>query len=109
VIAEECLLGNGVTSRGIEVDFAVRHRPTAGEKRMKKFTIRLLTLAIFATPLTVIPRISPADAATNGKTHVKKHAKRIQRAPAVQNANKSSFPSYENDFDRRNAGGGGGY
>jgi hypothetical protein len=95
--------------KGIEVDFAVRHRPTAGEKRMKKFTIRLLTLAIFATPLTVIPRISPADAATNGKTHVKKHAKRIQRAPAVQNANKSSFPSYENDFDRRNAGGGGGY
>ena len=44
---------------------------------MKKFTIRLLTLAIIATPLTVIPRISPADAATNGKTHVKKHAKRI--------------------------------
>ncbi len=76
---------------------------------MKKFAIRLLTLAMFATPLTAIPKVFPAEAATNNKTHVKKHARKIQRAPVVQNANKGSFPSYEDDFDRRNAGGGGGY
>jgi Ni/Co efflux regulator RcnB len=77
---------------------------------MKKFTIRLLTLAMFATPLAAIQIVSPADAATNDKTHVKKHAKKMQRAPAVQDATKSPFTSsYENDFDRRNAGGGGGY
>jgi hypothetical protein len=113
VIAAECLLGNGVTSRSIAEILAWRgvesYADRHGEKRMKNFTIRLLTLAIFATPLTGIPKVSPADAATNGKTHAKKHAKKIQRAPAVQNANKSQYPSYEDDFDRRNAGGGGGY
>ena len=76
---------------------------------MTKFTIRLLALAIFATPLVAIPVVSPADAATNDSKHVKKHAKKIQRAPAVQNANKSPYPSYDDDFDRKNAGGGGGY
>jgi hypothetical protein len=76
---------------------------------MTKFTIRLLALAIFATPLVAIPVVSPADAATDGKTHVKKHAKKIQRAPAVRGASKSPFPSYDDDFDRKNAGGGGGY
>lgn len=76
---------------------------------MKKFTILLLTLAIFATPLVAIPMVSPADAATNGKNHVKKHAKKIQRTPAIQDASKSPFPPIEEDFDRKNAGGGGGY
>jgi hypothetical protein len=76
---------------------------------MTRFTIRLLALATFAMPLVAIPAVSPADAATNGKTHVKKHAKKIQRAPAVQGASKSPFPSYDDDFDRKNAGGGGGY
>jgi hypothetical protein len=113
VIAAECLLSNGVTSRGIAEILALygveSYADGHGEKRMKNFTIRLLTLAMFATPLTAIPRVSPADAATNGKTHVKKHTRQIQRAPAAQNANKSQYPSYENDFDRRNAGGGGGY
>jgi hypothetical protein len=76
---------------------------------MKKITIRLLALAIFATPLMTVPVISPANAATNDGKHVKKHAKRVQRTPAVKDANKSPFPSYQDDFDRRNAGGGGGY
>jgi hypothetical protein len=113
VIAAECLLSDGVTSRGIAEILALygveSYADGHGEKRMKNFTIRLLTLAMLATPLTAIPRVSPADAATNGKTHVKKHTRQIQRAPAAQNANKSQYPSYENDFDRRNAGGGGGY
>jgi hypothetical protein len=48
--------------------------------------IRLLALATFAIPLVAIPVVSPADAATNGKTHVKKHAKKPQQAPIVNNA-----------------------
>ena len=78
---------------------------------MTKFTIRLLALAIFATPLVAIPVVSPANAVTNDSKHVRKHAKRVHRAPApaVRNANKSPFPSYDDDFDRKNAGGGGGY
>ena len=76
---------------------------------MKKFTIRLLALVIFATPLMAVPVVSPANAATNDSKHVKKHTRKIQRAPAVKNANKSLLPSYEDDFDRKNAGGGGGY
>jgi hypothetical protein len=79
------------------------------EKHMKKITIRLLTLAIFVTPLVAVPMVSPAGAATNDKTHAKKHARKIQRAPAIKDASKNPFPSYEDDFDRRNAGGGGGY
>jgi len=76
---------------------------------MTKFTVRLLALAIFATPMMAVAAISPANAATNDSKHVKKHTRKVQRAPAVKDANKSLFPSYENDFDRKNAGGGGGY
>jgi hypothetical protein len=39
---------------------------------MSKFAIRLLTLAMFATALAVVPVITPAEAATNSK-HAKKH------------------------------------
>jgi hypothetical protein len=54
--------------------------------------------------------VSPANAATNDSKHVKKHAKRVHRAPAVQSAkSQNPFPSYDDDFDRKNAGGGGGY
>jgi len=76
---------------------------------MTKFTIRLLALIVFATPLMAVPVVSPANAATNDSKHVKKHTKRVQRAPAVKDANKSPFRSYDDDFDRKNAGGGGGY
>ena len=76
---------------------------------MTKFTIRLMALVIFATPLMAVPVVSPANAATNDSKHVKKHTRKIQRAPAVKNANNNQFPSFEDDFDRRNAGGGGGY
>jgi hypothetical protein len=77
---------------------------------MTTFTIRLLALAIFATPMMAIPVVSPANAATNDSKHVKKHAKSVHRAPAVQSAkSQNPFPSYDDDFDRKNAGGGGGY
>jgi len=76
---------------------------------MIKFTGRLLALAIYATPLVALPIVTHANAATNGQ-HVKKHAKQAQRTTTVREPNKSPFPSnYDDDFDRKNAGGGGGY
>jgi hypothetical protein len=78
------------------------------EKRMTRFTIRLLALATLALPLVAIPVVSPADAVTNGKTHVKKHAKKPQQAPIVSNARSSNpgYPSMYEDPDRKAAGGG---
>ena len=51
---------------------------------MSKFAIRLLTLAISATALVLVPTVTPAKAETSSSRHFKKHKK--QRAPA------SSFP-----------------
>ena len=70
---------------------------------MTRFTIRLLALATFAMPLVAV---SPADAATNGKTHVKKHAKKPQQAPVVNNARSSNprYPSTYEDPDRKAGG-----
>lgn len=42
---------------------------------MSKFAIRLLTLAIYATALVVVPLVTPAKAATNRSGHIKKHKK----------------------------------
>jgi multisubunit Na+/H+ antiporter MnhG subunit len=74
------------------------------EKRMIKFAIRLLALAILAT----LPVITHANAATSHSKHLKKHARTVQHAPAAQDPNKNPFSSnYGDDFDRKNAGGGG--
>jgi hypothetical protein len=71
------------------------------EKRMTRFTIRLLALALVA-----IPVVSSADAATNDKIHVKKHAKKPQQAPIVNNARSSNprYPSTYEDPDRKAGG-----
>jgi hypothetical protein len=73
---------------------------------MTRFTIRLLALATFAMPLVAIPVVSSADAATNGKTHVKKHAKKLQQAPIVNNTRSSNprYPSTYEDPDRKAGG-----
>jgi hypothetical protein len=77
---------------------------------MTKFAIRLLTLTIYATPLVALPVITHANAATSHGKHFKRHAREIQRSPAIRDVNKNPFASkYEDDFDRKNAGGGGGY
>jgi hypothetical protein len=47
---------------------------------MSKIAIRLLTLAIYATPLVVVPMDTPAKAATINSKHLKKHQKKIQRS-----------------------------
>ena len=73
---------------------------------MTRFTIRLLARATFAMPLVAIPAVSPTDAATNGTTHVKKHAKKPQQAPVVNNARSSDprYPSTYEDPDRKAGG-----
>ena len=48
---------------------------------MSKFAIRLLTLAICATALAVVPMVTPAKAATSSSKHATKHKKKIQRSP----------------------------
>jgi hypothetical protein len=76
---------------------------------MGKIAILLLTLAIFTMTLLAVPLISPADAATDGSTHAKRHAKKMHRGPAIQNArnqNQSPFPPMNEDPDRRPPGGG---
>ena len=46
---------------------------------MSKFAIRLLSLAMYATSLPVIPMITPAQAKTSSTKHTKKqHRKNIQ-------------------------------
>ena len=47
---------------------------------MSKFAIRLLTLAMYATALVVVPMVAPAKAATNSSKQIKKHKKRIRNS-----------------------------
>jgi hypothetical protein len=78
---------------------------------MNKLAIRLLTLAMYATALVVVPMVTPAKAATNSSKEIKKKKKMTNRSPATgdpRSANPFSSNMYD-DFDRRNAGGGGGY
>lgn len=79
---------------------------------MAKIAVRLLILSIFATPLLLVPVVTPAGAATTSSKHVKKKVRMVHQNPrAVAPAPKSySNNPYEDDEDRRKAaGGGGGY
>jgi hypothetical protein len=51
---------------------------------MSKFAIRLLTLAMYATSLPVIPMVTPAKAETSSSKQIKKHKKNIQRSPGTR-------------------------
>lgn len=48
---------------------------------MSKFAIRVLTLAIYATPLMVVPMVTPAEAVASGGKHIKKHKRNIHSSP----------------------------
>jgi len=75
---------------------------------MRNFAIRFLALVICVTPLVALAAVTPANAATSNGKHVKKHAKKPQQAPVVNNARPSNpgYPSVNEDPDRRAAGGG---
>lgn len=76
---------------------------------MRKFAIRLLTLAMYATPLAVVPMVTPVKAATNSSKEVKKKKKITQMSPGIRNRRPDNpFPPMDEDPDRK-AGGGGGY
>jgi hypothetical protein len=48
---------------------------------MGKFSIWILTLAIYA-PVVVVPMVTPATAETSSSKHIKKHKKIILSSPA---------------------------
>ena len=52
---------------------------------MSKFAIRLLTLAMCATALAVVPMVTPAKAETSSSKQIKKHKKSVQRSPGFGN------------------------
>ena len=53
---------------------------------MRTFAIGFLAFTICLTPLMALAVVSPVNAATSDGKHVKKHAKKPQRAPVVNNA-----------------------
>ena len=77
---------------------------------MSKSTIRLLTLAIYATALVVVPMVTPAKPAADSREETEKNKKKIQKSPGVSDPRSSSPawpPPMYDDPDRRNGGGGG--
>ena len=75
---------------------------------MRKFAIRLLTLAVYATALVVVPTVTPAKAATDSSKQMKKHKKKIHSSAGVAapKSSGSAWPSMYDDPDRKAAGGG---
>ena len=74
---------------------------------MKKLAARLLILSMFTTSLLVVPVVTPAEAATTSKHMKKKRVRVVHQSPKVANPSASPFGSrYEDDPDRKAAGGG---
>jgi hypothetical protein len=76
---------------------------------MGKSTIRVLTVTVCAA-LVAISVCAPANAAASGSVEVEKGKKRIQKEPLndPRSARPTWPPPMYDDFDRKNAGGGGG-
>jgi hypothetical protein len=77
---------------------------------MRGYATRLLTLVIYAAPLMAVPTMTPAKAATNDSREVEKGKKKIQRSPGITDSRPATPkwpPPMEDDFDRKNGGGGG--
>jgi hypothetical protein len=77
---------------------------------MAKRAIRFLILSMLTTSLLVVPVVTQGEAATTGK-HIKKKMRVVHQHPRAADPSASPYSSnrYEDDFDRKNAGGGGGY
>ena len=83
---------------------------------MAKLAIRFFILSMLTTSWVVIPIVTQAEAATTGK-HIKKRVKVVHQRPkavgpkavgraADPSASPYSSNRYEDDFDRKAAGGG---
>lgn len=78
---------------------------------MAKFAVRFLILSMVTTSLLIAPAVTGADAATTSGKHMKKRTKIVHQRPKAADPYASPFSSnkYDEDFDRKNAGAGGGY
>ena len=96
---------------GLAAVWLVSGAVTEQERSMAKIAIRLLVLSMFTTSLLVTPIVAPVNAATTSNKHAKKKVRVTHQSPKAADPYVSPFSSnkYEDDFDRRNAGGGGGY
>jgi hypothetical protein len=91
--------------RTISIGYCSHH-----ERRVSKSAIGLLTLAIYATALVVVPMVTPAEAATNSSGEIGKNKKKVQKSLGVGDPRSSNPvwpPPMYDDFDRKNGGGGG--
>jgi hypothetical protein len=83
---------------------------------MPKRAVRGLILSMLTIALLVGPVVTQANAATHNSKEMKQKKRVAHRSPAVAQTRGARDPSanpfaskYEDDFDRKNAGGGGGY
>jgi hypothetical protein len=77
---------------------------------MRKFAIPLLALVISATPVMIVS-VVPAQAETNGSGGIETGKKKIQESRSISDRKPASPawpPPYDEDFDRKSAGAGGG-
>ena len=59
---------------------------------MTKLAIRLLTLAISATALVLVPTVAPAKAETSSSRHIKKHKRQISHGMSVSRPAGQAWP-----------------
>lgn len=78
---------------------------------MRKLAIPFLALVICATPAMIVSAIPPAKAEASGSAAVETAKKKIQESRSASDRKPASPawpPPYDEDFDRKNTGGGGG-
>ncbi len=76
---------------------------------MAKLAVRFLILSILTTSLAIVPAVTQLEAATTSHKHMKKRVRVVQPSPRANPSTNPFASSYDNDFDRKSAGGGGGY
>ena len=83
---------------------------------MPKLAVRLLILSMFTTSLLVGPVVTQVNAATQSGKEITKKKRVAHRNPVPARTRAGTDPSanpfaskYDDDFDRKNAGGAGGY
>ena len=77
---------------------------------MPKLAVRFLMLSMLAISFSMAPLVTQAATATSSSKHVKKKMRVVHQAPKAKDPYANPFGSnYEDDIDRKKAGGGGGY
>ena len=74
---------------------------------MRNLAVRLLTLSMLTASLVVSPLVTQVSAAASSKHAKKKTARVMHQSPRAPNTSANPYASkYEDDFDRKSAGGG---